>query len=140
MSLDLETFAGMPQDDSGPVFNEPWEAQAFALAVELNRQGLFTWKEWAGALADEIRAARDAGRPDRGDTYYQHWTRALTRLVATKGEITPAELEDRTDRWRRAYLATPHGQPVELSAAGSDTDGIDESNPRGANLLGQGAI
>ena len=120
MSLDLQSLAGLPQDDAGPVFEEPWEAQAFALAVELSQQGVFTWKEWVAALADEIQEARNAGHPDLGDTYYQHWTRALTRLVADKGVVTPNQLEERAERWRRAYLATPHGQPVELSAAESN--------------------
>ena len=120
MSLELETLGGLPRDDGGPVFTEPWEAQAFALAVELNQQGLFTWKEWAAALADEIQRARQAGGLDLGDTYYQHWTRALARMVAAKGVVAPNELKDRAERWRRAYLATPHGQPVELSAAESD--------------------
>ena len=121
MSLDLETLGGLPRDDAGPIFKEPWEAQAFALAVELNQRDLFTWKEWAAALADEIQRERQAGGPDLGDTYYQHWTRALAHLVAAKGAVTPDELGDRAEQWRRAYLATPHGQPVELSAAESNS-------------------
>ena len=71
--------------DDEPVFREPWEAQAFALAVALHQQGLFTWPEWAATLADEIKRAQATGDPDTGETYYRHWLAALERLVAEKG-------------------------------------------------------
>lgn len=105
-----------PHDDEGPVFAEPWEAQAFALAVRLADEGLFTWEEWALALGAEIARAQEAGDPDLGNTYYQHWLRALERLVAEKRVVSRDAMEARTQAWRRAYLATPHGQPVDLSA------------------------
>jgi nitrile hydratase accessory protein len=97
-----------------PVFAEPWEAQAFALAVRLSEQGYFTWKEWAAALAEELQAAVQRGEPDDGSEYYQHWLAALERLVAAKGLAAPAELETRKDAWAEAYRRTPHGKPVEL--------------------------
>lgn len=106
-----------PQDAEGPVFREPWEAQAFALALSLHEKGVFTWTEWAAALSDEIKAAQATGDADVGDTYYHHWLRALERLAAEKATVTPEELEDRKEDWRRAYLNTPHGKPVTLSAA-----------------------
>ena len=59
-----ETLAALPRlphDEGGPVFAEPWQAQAFALAAKLSEQGHFTWKEWATALADELKAAADRG-------------------------------------------------------------------------------
>src|SRR5262245_5893797 len=80
-----ERFAALPpllpRDTSGPVFAEPWEAQAFALAVKLSEQGHFTWKEWAATLADELNAAADRGEPDDGSHYYHHWLAALERLI-----------------------------------------------------------
>jgi nitrile hydratase accessory protein len=79
MSLDI------PRDDGGPVFNAPWEAHAFGLAVKLHERGVFSWKEWADALAAVIREAGAAGDPDRGDTYYLHWVKALERLVIGRG-------------------------------------------------------
>jgi len=103
-----------PRDNDGPVFAEPWQAQAFALAVELSKQGLFTWAEWAETLGAEIRAAANDGDADLGDTYYDHWMRALERLSLEKSLVTPETMDRRTDDWRRAYLNTPHGQPVEL--------------------------
>ena len=82
-----ETLAELPQlprDDGEPVFAEPWQAQAFALAVKLSELGHFTWKEWAAALAKELKSAADRGEPDDGSRYYEHWLAALERLVTVK--------------------------------------------------------
>jgi nitrile hydratase accessory protein len=103
-----------PRDDDGPVFREPWEAQAFALAVELSGAGHFTWPEWAEALAGEIEAAQARGDPDLGDTYYQHWLAALERLVSQKGLASAGELEQRREAWREAAARSPHGEPIKL--------------------------
>src|SRR5277367_231047 len=75
----------LPRDGDGPVFREPWEAQAFAMALSLHERGLFTWSEWAAALAGEIRRAQANGDPDTGETYYRHWLATLERLVAEEG-------------------------------------------------------
>src|SRR5262249_9845683 len=75
----------IPRDAEGPVFREPWEAQAFAMALAFHERGLFTWPEWAAILADEIKRAQAAGDPDTGETYYRHWLNALERMVAAKG-------------------------------------------------------
>jgi nitrile hydratase accessory protein len=100
--------------DGAPVFAEPWEAQAFAMTLALHARGVFTWPEWAAALAAEIKRAQGAGDPDDGSTYYRHWLAALERLVADKGVTTPAALDDRRAAWDRAAQATPHGQPILL--------------------------
>jgi nitrile hydratase accessory protein len=112
----LAALPSLPRDADGPVFAEPWEAQAFALAVKLSEQGHFTWKEWAAALADELKAAADRGEPDDGSRYYQQWLAALERLVAAKGLSDPAALLARKEAWAEAYRHTPHGKPVELAA------------------------
>lgn len=108
------TFAGMPLAGDEPVFREPWEAHAFALAVALHERGLFTWPEWAQALATQIASAQAAGDADRGDTYYHHWLAALESLVATKGASSTAELARFAAAWDHAAERTPHGQPIEL--------------------------
>ena len=105
---------GQPRDEAGPVFEEPWEAQAFALALKLHEAGHFTWSEWAEALGAEIKAAQARGDPDLGDTYYQHWLAALERLAAEKGLVPAGDLAARKAAWRQAFLDTPHGQPVAL--------------------------
>jgi nitrile hydratase accessory protein len=106
----------LPRDEGGPMFAEPWQAQAFALAVRLSEQGHFTWKEWAATLAAELKAAADRGEPDDGSRYYDHWLAALEHLVAAKGLTDPAALAARKEAWAEAYRHTPHGKPVELAA------------------------
>ena len=107
---DLAALPAIPRDAEGPVFREPWEAQAFAMAVSLHERGHFTWKEWAAQLAREIAAAG----PDDGSTYYLHWLAALEKIVAEKGLVPPDELARRKAEWDEAARATPHGQPIEL--------------------------
>jgi nitrile hydratase accessory protein len=95
----------MPPED--PVFGEPWEAQAFAMAVSLHDRGLFTWPEWAEALAREIAADQSRG-------YYESWLAALEKLVEAKRLMSEDERLARIEAWDRAAKATPHGKPVEL--------------------------
>jgi nitrile hydratase accessory protein len=113
-SEDLSDLPRLPRDEGGPVFAEPWQAQAFALAVKLSEQGHFTWKEWAAALANELQAAARRGEPDDGSRYYEHWLAALESLVTAKGLADPTALHTRKEAWAAAYRNTPHGQPVEL--------------------------
>ena len=109
-----EAAARIPRDDDGPVFREPWEAQAFALAVSLNARGVFTWKEWAALLGEEIKKAQAAGDPDTGETYYRHWLATLERMIAAKGLTDLQTLQRTRDAWERACERTPHGSPIEL--------------------------
>ncbi len=111
---DLENLPLLPRDAEGPVFAESWQAQAFALAVELSRQGRFTWSEWAAALAAEIAAAKARGEPDRGDTYYNHWLTALEKLVAAKELLSASDLAARKEAWRHAAAHTEFGRPIVL--------------------------
>src|SRR5437867_3820125 len=118
MSIDQAVaLLGIPRgaEGEGPVFREPWEAEAFAMAVALHERGLFAWSEWTAALADEIKRAQAEGDLDTGETYYRHWLAALERLVAEKG-IASLETQTRyRDAWDRAADRTPHGTPIELS-------------------------
>ena len=111
------TLPLQPRDDGGPVFREPWEAQAFAMALALHHSGLFSWKEWTEALAAQIAAAQAAGDRDLGDTYYRHWLAALETIVAAKGAGTPRDLERHRRAWERAAHRTPHSQPIVLKPA-----------------------
>jgi len=114
----LAALLRLPRDEGGPVFAEPWQAQAFALAVKLSEQGHFTWKEWAAALAQELKAAAERGEPDDGSHYYEHWLATLERLVTGRGLSDPESLLARKEAWADAYRHTPHGKPVELGAHG----------------------
>jgi nitrile hydratase accessory protein len=107
------TLPRLPRDDTGPVFAEPWQAQAFALALELHAQGAFTWTEWAAALSERLKSA---GPDDDGARYYEHWLAALEGLVLAKSLATGPDLAARRDAWEDAYRNTPHGRPVEFGA------------------------
>ena len=113
----LAALPRLPLDAEGPVFAEPWQAQAFALAVQLHAAGAFSWAEWASALSDQLKAADARGEPDDGHHYYQHWLAALEGLVQRRGLIGAEALAGRKEAWAEAYRHTPHGKPVELSAA-----------------------
>ena len=105
---------GIPRDEDGPVFREPWEAHAFAMALTLHDRGVFTWPEWASALAAEIKRAQANGDPDTGETYYRHWLATLENLVAEKGVATSETLHRYRDAWDHAADRTPHGAPIDL--------------------------
>lgn len=109
-----EALPGIPRDERGPIFREPWEAHAFAMALALYDRGLFTWPEWAAMLAEEIRKAQAAGDPGSGETYYRHWLATLERMITEKGVTTAQALADYHDAWARAARRTPHGTPIEL--------------------------
>jgi nitrile hydratase accessory protein len=109
-----EAVPGIPRDADGPVFREPWEAQAFAMALALHARGLFTWNEWTETLAGEIRRAQGSGDPDSGETYYRHWLATLETLISAKGVATSETLHRYRDAWDHAADRTPHGSPIEL--------------------------
>ncbi len=110
----LAAVPSLPHDADGPVFAEPWQAEAFAMAVGLNERGVYTWTEWARELASQIAAAPVADDADPTDGYYRCWLTALERLVVERWLTTDAELHDRRSEWDRAAWATPHGKPIVL--------------------------
>jgi nitrile hydratase accessory protein len=112
----LAALPRLPRDEEGPVFSEPWQAEAFALAVQLSAQRHFTWKEWASTLAEELKSAARRGEPDDGSRYYHCWLAALERLVVTKQLSDLVTLRTSKEAWAEAYRHTPHGEPVELGA------------------------
>jgi nitrile hydratase accessory protein len=113
----LDATPGLPKDRDGPVFAEPWQAQAFALTVKLHQAGHFEWAEWVRYLSREIAAGTSADADGAETVYYLQWLAALEKLVADKGLSTAAELKARKSAWHAAYEATAHGRPVTLEAA-----------------------
>ena len=112
---DPRPFDALPhRPEREPVFAEPWQAQAFALAVQLHDAGHFTWSEWAETLGREIKAAQARGDPDDGSTYYRHWLAALRTILSAKDLVSRADVEARKAAWAKAYARTPHGEPVTL--------------------------
>ena len=102
------------KDEQQPVFAEPWEAHAFAIAVKLSEKGLFKRSEWTDVLAEEIKKAKDQGQPDFGNTYYQFWLSALETILLEKNILKKSDLNSKIEQWRHTYLSTPHGNPVKL--------------------------
>ena len=105
---------GLPSDTDGPVFEAPWQAQAFAMTLALHERGEFTWKEWAQTLAGVIAEVRLRNEADTGERYYEHWLTALERIATRKGLVTDALLLARRQQWEEAAHRTPHGLPIEL--------------------------
>ena len=99
----LDSLPELPLDETGPVFKEPWQAQAFALVLKLHETGLFTWTEWAEQLNNAITAARAQGDPDLGNTYYHHWLDALEKITARKGLVTTDLLTHRKYQVQQEY-------------------------------------
>ena len=106
-----KTLPSLPRDDDGPVFAEPWQAQAFAIAVHLHSGGHFTWSQWAQRLSTHIAKA---GPTDDPANYYTHWLVTLEELTTEGGLTSESELMEKRKAWARAAERTPHGQPIEL--------------------------
>ena len=120
LSPDLSCIPRRPGDAESPIFREPWEAQAFAMTVSLHQRGVFSWGEWANALAKQIALAQTQGDADLGDTYYQHWLTALEVLVEAKGVTTTTDLCRYKNAWDTAADRTPHGQAIALTLSDLD--------------------
>jgi len=108
----------LPRDEEGLVFAEPWEAQAFAMAVKLSEEGHFTWMEWTIALGEQLQAVLRSGEADDRSRYFEHWIAALEHLVVYKNLTDLTALGERKKAWADSYRHTPHGHPVELGARG----------------------
>jgi len=107
------TLSPTPEDT--PRFDAPWHAQVFALTVALSEAGAFTWPEWTETFAATLRARGADGPLDGSGDYYLAWLAALEEIARARGFAGPDAVSDMADRWRAAYLATPHGDPVKLS-------------------------
>lgn len=107
----------IPHNDNGPVFDEPWQAEAFALTLKLHEEGLFTWPEWADCFGAEIATRTATTGQEDNESYYQCWLSALEKITTAKNLLSMDQLEARKEKWRQAYLHTPHGKPIKLSAA-----------------------
>lgn len=97
-----------------PVFDEPWQAEALALADNLIKAGHFNKKAWAETLGEALRSAEREGAPDTLETYYGAVLVALEMLTESEAGITKQSRQQRRADWEAAYLSTPHGKPVTL--------------------------
>jgi nitrile hydratase accessory protein len=118
----LKSLPSIPRDDRGPVFDAPWQAQAFAMTLTLQQRGIFTWAEWAEMLGAARARAAAPGAPDTSESYYQDWLATLERMVTAKRLADEAALNRTRDAWDRAAERTPHGTPIELRAGDFSPD------------------
>ena len=106
---DFSSLAAAANGDSQAVFEEPWEAEAFSLVVQMYDNGLFTWSEWASQLGASLSSLSE-------DTpYFEAWLYALERIVLEKSLLNETELSQRSNEWEHALSVTPHGEPIELN-------------------------
>lgn len=101
-------------DRTGPVFDEPWQAQAFSVLVALRQEGCFEWKDWVDVFSQTIKAFPAEPGETANAAYFRQWAYALERMLVGRGLLTASEIAGREQQWRQAYLNTPHGEPVHL--------------------------
>ena len=106
----------LEKNHEGPVFKEPWQAQAFAMAVTLSEAGLFSCQEWSSELGASIQSRQKKGDPDDDETFYLHWLETLEKMLSRKNLIEYADFLQRINELKEAYLKTPHGQTVQLES------------------------
>jgi nitrile hydratase accessory protein len=111
----------LAQADGEPAFEEAWQAELLALAHALSEIGVFSSTEWSETLGAQLQRMSARGEADDRNTYYRAALAAIEQLIAEDGRINADALAARTEDWRRAYLNTPHGKPVELSAGADHT-------------------
>ena len=112
-------LAPLARGDGDVAFDEAWQAQALGLADCLVQAGVISAAQWAEALGEALRQAERAQAPDDLDTYYTAVVSALEGLLQRAGAVSAPEAKARKAQWERAYLNTPHGQPVDLRAGGA---------------------
>jgi nitrile hydratase accessory protein len=140
MSAADPAWPSILRDETDRNFDAPWQAQAFALVVQLNKAGRFSWDEWVRVFSREI--ARSPFRPGESanDTYYRQWLDALEQIVVERGLLAPGDARERASAWRAAYVNTPHGQPVELAHAICPPAHTHGTNPRGVPITVSAAL
>ena len=121
-----EPLGPLRRRDGQPLFEEPWQAQALGMADLLVGAGVIGAGAWSAELGKQLRKGASAGAPDDLDTYYGAVLAALQTLLYATGATAREEVDTCEAEWRRAYLATPHGKPVEL-AASSHNDSRDHA-------------
>jgi nitrile hydratase accessory protein len=96
----VSEITGTPRDVNQEItFQNPWEAKAFALVVQLHQEKHYKWNEWAEQLSAEIKKA---GGKQAGEDYYRLWLKAAESLVVEKGLCEKNELLNRKKQLKAA--------------------------------------
>lgn len=96
-------------------FDEPWQAQLFALTVALNEAGHFGWAEWTVAFGATLKRRGAERAQDGSSDYYHAWLETLEGFLDARGHAPAAEAARTKAAWEAAFRATPHGKPVRLA-------------------------
>lgn len=96
-------------------FAEPWHAQVFAVTVALNEAGRFEWSEWANRFSKMLKRNGLSKELNGGNDYFHAWLETLEAFLAEMGDANPSDVAAVSLDWEKAYLTTPHGEPVHLS-------------------------
>jgi nitrile hydratase accessory protein len=100
-----------PMSNGEVVFEAPWQGRLFGMAKALADAGTFEWNDFRRCLIDELaRAETGTGQPSGqpfGEpfVYYDHFLRALERVLASRGLLAAAARERR----EAIMLTRPHG-------------------------------
>jgi nitrile hydratase accessory protein len=110
----MDEQLALPRKNGELVFEAPWEARAFGIAVVLNEAGVYPWRDFSQGLAVETATADQGGVPV---SYYERWLETLTKLAIARGLVTPEELDARTIEYASgihdAHDAPDHHRPHE---------------------------
>lgn len=95
-------------------FDDPWQAQLFALTVALSDAGHFGWADWTAAFGATLKHHGASRELDGGSDYFNAWLETLEGLLSRTGMAATADVARMKAAWEEAYATTPHGQPVRL--------------------------
>ena len=110
-----QALTPLTRKDGAPLFDEPWQAQALAMADVLVRSGTITAQDWANTLGAQLRIRMTAApASDDANAYYGAVLAALQDLLYRSRTVEPDQVARLQRQWELAYLNTPHGSPVEL--------------------------
>ncbi len=100
--------------DGEPVFDEAWQAQLLAMVNQMIVDGVFSNVIWSDTLGQNLKNAEAQGQADDIDIYYTAVLATFETLLAQSSDVSAETITDKQQAWERAYLSTPHGQPVIL--------------------------
>lgn len=100
------------QVTEGPVFAEQWQAETLAMADLLIQNGQVDAKVWAQTLGEQLQHWQ--AEDDSAENYYQAVLAALQVVLRDNELLAEPEITQRQGDWEKAYLSTPHGEPVVL--------------------------
>ena len=94
-------------------FEKPWHGQIFAITVSLSENNVFEWSEFSNILSEQIKMDKTK-KQNGSDDYFFSWIKALENLIIKKNVVDQSNLNIIKQKWKDAFLTTPHGHPVKI--------------------------